>query len=62
MKARMNHNDLTQGEQNALRRVAAGSEVDPSMWQDLFKRGLVERRQGNRALSQSGRAAVDLMR
>jgi ribosomal protein S19E (S16A) len=57
----MNHSDLTQGEQNAMRRVSAGSEVDPNMWQDLFRKHLVERRQGKQALTDKGRNALGLL-
>jgi hypothetical protein len=54
----MIHGDLTQGEQNAMRRVSAGSEVGPDMWQDLFRKHLVERRQGQQVLTAKGRAAL----
>ena len=56
----MNLSDLTQGEQNAMRRVSAGAEVGPDMWQDLFRKHLVERRHGKRALTEKGRAALGL--
>jgi ribosomal protein S19E (S16A) len=58
----MNHGDLTQGEQNAIRRVSAGFEVGNDMWQDLIRKGLVERRQGKRALTEKGKTAFDLLR
>jgi ribosomal protein S19E (S16A) len=56
----MNKGDYTQGEQNAMRRVSAGSEVGPDMWQELFRKQLVERRQGKRALTEKGRNALSL--
>jgi ribosomal protein S19E (S16A) len=58
----MNHSDLTQGEQNAVKRVSVGSEVGNDMWQDLTRKGLVERRQGKRALTEKGRTALELIR
>jgi ribosomal protein S19E (S16A) len=58
----MNHSDLTQGEQNAVKRVSTGSEVGNDMWQDLTRKGLVERRLGKRALTEKGRTALDLIR
>jgi ribosomal protein S19E (S16A) len=58
----MNHSDLTQGEQNAVKRVSTGSEVGNDMWQDLTRKGLVERRQGKRALTEKGRTGLDLIR
>jgi hypothetical protein len=58
----MNYSDLTQGEQNALRRVSADSEIGIDMWQDLTRKGLVERRQGKRALTEKGRNALSLLR
>jgi ribosomal protein S19E (S16A) len=58
----MINSDLTQGEQNAIRRVQAGSEVGVDMWQDLTRKGLVERRQGSRALTEKGRTALELLR
>lgn len=54
----MNHNELTQGEQNAIRRVMDGSEVGPDMWQDLFRKHLVERKQGKKVLTEKGKAAL----
>jgi ribosomal protein S19E (S16A) len=56
----MNHN-LTQGEQNAMQRVSAGAEVGMDMWHDLTRKGLVERRQGKRALTEKGRSAMGLV-
>jgi hypothetical protein len=61
-QARMDRSNLTQGEQNAIRRVSAGAEVGTDMWQDLFRKGLVERRLGKRALTDSGRAALGALR
>jgi hypothetical protein len=58
----MNKSDLTMGEQNAIQRVSAGSEVGNDMWQDLTRKGLVERRQGKRALTEKGRNALALLR
>ena len=58
----MNHSDLTQGEQNAIRRISAGSEVGPDMWQDLFRKHLVERKQGQKVLTEKGRAALKPLR
>jgi ribosomal protein S19E (S16A) len=58
----MNHSELTQGEQNAIRRVSAGSEIGMDMWQDLSRKGLVERRQGKRALTEKGRNVLSLFR
>jgi ribosomal protein S19E (S16A) len=58
----MNRSDLTQGEQNAVKRVSTGSEIGNDMWQDLTRKGLVERRQGVRALTEKGRIALDRMR
>jgi ribosomal protein S19E (S16A) len=58
----MNHSELTQGEQNAIRRVSTGSEIGIDMWQDLIRKGLVERRQGQRALTEKGRSALMLLR
>lgn len=58
----MNHSELTQGEQNAMRRLAAGSEIGIDMWQDLIRKGLVERQQGKRALTEMGRSALALLR
>ena len=54
-------NDMTQGEQNAILRVAAGSEVGNDMWQDLVRKGFAERRQGARALTEKGRTALELI-
>jgi hypothetical protein len=59
---RMSHINLTQGEQNAIRRVSAGFEIGPDMWRDLARKGLVERRQGKRVLTENGRAALALLR
>lgn len=53
--------DLSQGEQNAIRRVSIDSEVGNDMWQDLTRKGLVERRNGKRALTEKGRTALDLL-
>ena len=53
--------DMTQGEQNAVLRVPAGSEVGNDMWQDLVRKGLAERRQGARALTEKGRTALGLI-
>lgn len=58
----MNNGDLTQGEQNAIRRVSAGSEIGTDMWQDLTRKGLVERRQGKRSLTEKGRSAFEMLR
>lgn len=58
----MNHSELTQGEQNAIRRVSTGSEIGIDMWQDLTRKGLVERRQGKRALTEKGLSALVLLR
>jgi ribosomal protein S19E (S16A) len=58
----MNQGELTQGEQNAIRRVSAGFEVGNDMWQDLTRKGLVERRQGKRALTEKGRTAFETLR
>jgi hypothetical protein len=58
----MNHSDLTQGEQLAMRRVSAGSEVGTDMWQDLFRKHLVERRLGKQVLTEKGRTALALTR
>ena len=57
----MNRSDLTQGERNAVRRVSTGSEVGNDMWQDLTRKGLVERRQGKRTLTEKGRTALSMM-
>ena len=54
----MNHGDLTQGEQRAIQRVMNGSEVGPDMWQDLFRKHLVERRQGKKVLTEKGKIAL----
>jgi hypothetical protein len=32
------------------------------MWQDLIRKGLVERRQGKRALTAKGRTALEMLR
>lgn len=53
--------DMTQGEQNAIQRLAAGSEVGDDMWRDLTRKGLAERRQGARALTEKGRQALALI-
>jgi len=58
--ANMNRRDLTQGQENAMRRLSAGSEIDLNMWQELHRAGLVERRQGKRALTEKGRSALGL--
>jgi hypothetical protein len=50
--------DLTQGETNALHRVASGYEIDPHMWSGLSKRGFVEQRLGKRVLTGKGRLAI----
>ena len=54
----MNYADLTQGEQNAMRRVASGSDVDLNVWQDLHRKGMVERSSGKRVLTDKGRNAL----
>jgi ribosomal protein S19E (S16A) len=43
-----------------MRRLTAGSEIDLSMWQELHRIGLVERRHGKRALTEKGRSALGL--
>lgn len=53
---------LTQAEQNALERLLKGSEVDGSMWKDLHRKGLVERRDNKRVLSDEGRIALSFAR
>ena len=57
----MAHEDLTQGELNALHRVSAGYDVDPHMWVDLLRKELVERRQGRRVLSAKGRLVIGIL-
>ena len=54
----MNHGDPTQGEVNAMRRVAAGSDVDLNAWQELHRKGMVERSQGKRVLTDKGKNAL----
>jgi ribosomal protein S19E (S16A) len=58
----MHRSDLSQGEQNAMGRISAGSEIDPSMWQDLFRKGFVERRQGRKMLTDKGKTQLSLSR
>jgi ribosomal protein S19E (S16A) len=53
---------LTQAEQNALERLSKGSDVDQNMWQDLHRKGLVERRENTRALTEDGRIALSFAR
>jgi ribosomal protein S19E (S16A) len=57
----MYRGDLTQGEQNAIRRVSMGSEVGDNMWQDLVRKGLVERCKGKRMLTDRGRTALSML-
>lgn len=53
---------LTQAEQNALERLSKGAEIDGSMWQDLHRKRLVERRDNKRVLSEEGRIALGFVR
>ena len=53
---------LTQAEQNALERLSKGAEIDGSMWQDLHRKRLVERRDNKRVLSDEGRIALGFVR
>lgn len=58
----MGTSDLTQAEQNALGRLSKGSDIDVNMWQDLHCKGLVERSENKRTLTEKGRTALLLVR
>ena len=53
---------LSQAEKIALERLCKGAEIDANMWQDLHRKGLVERRENRRVLSDEGRFALGIAR
>ena len=53
---------LTQDEQNAMRRVSAGSDIDLSTWQDVTGRAGLNGAEAAERSPKKGKAALSLAR